>query len=97
MADKAVEIEEVIDLGAVPDRLAEYVDLWAERGVRAWTEGWWALPGAVGDEIAPLLGADAGELVMMPNVTMAQATVLSAVTYRPPPRRQGLRTYFQVR
>lgn len=72
---------------AVPDRLAEYVDLWAERGVRAWTEGWWALPGGVGDEIAPLLGAEAGELVMMPNVTMAQATVLSAVSYQAPRNR----------
>ena len=25
---------------AVPDRLAEYVDQWAELGVRAWARGW---------------------------------------------------------
>lgn len=68
----------------VPDRLAEYVDLWAERGVRAWADAWWQMPTGVGDEIAPLIGAKAGEVAMMPNVTNAQATVLSALDYAPP-------------
>lgn len=66
---------------AVPERLAEYVDEWAEQGVRAWGRGWWGMPGAVGDEIAPLIGAGAGEVVMVNNVTLAQATVLSALDY----------------
>jgi kynureninase len=65
----------------VPDRLAEYVDAWGDDGVRAWTRGWWEMPVTVGNEIAPLLGADAGEVVMMPNVTIAQAAVLSAIDY----------------
>ncbi len=65
----------------VPDRLAEYVDAWAEHGVRAWARGWWSMPGQVGDLIAPLLGAGPGEVVMQPNVTQAQAIVLSAVRY----------------
>ena len=68
----------------VPDRLAEYVDLWAERGVRAWADAWWKMPIEVGDEIAPLIGAGAGEIAMMPNVSHAQATVLSALDYAPP-------------
>jgi kynureninase len=42
------------------------------------------MPATVGDEIAPLLGAGAGEVVMVPNVTMAQATVLSALDYAAP-------------
>lgn len=71
----------------VPDRLAEYVDLWAERGVRAWRESWWELPGKVADEVAPLIGAAPGEMVMLPNVTLAQATVLSALTYEAPRNR----------
>jgi kynureninase len=75
-------------LGAMPrrvaDRLAEYVDVWAEQGVRAWAGDWWKLPGGVGDEIAPLIGAGAGEIVMLPNVTIAQATILSAVRYAAP-------------
>ena len=72
-------------LGAMPrtvaDRLAQYVDDWAEHGVRAWTKGWWEMPVKVGDEIAPLIGAQSGEVVMQPNVTQAQATVLSSLDY----------------
>jgi kynureninase len=71
----------------VPERLAEYVDAWAEHGVRAWSRGWWEMPATVGDEIAPLIGASRGEVVMVPNVTLAQATVLSALAYQPPRNR----------
>lgn len=72
---------------AVPDRLAEYVDMWAERGVRAWQEGWGDLGGRVGDEIAPLIGASSGEIVMVPNDTLAQNVVLSALRYTAPSNR----------
>ncbi|MDQ8153982.1 MAG: aminotransferase class V-fold PLP-dependent enzyme [Gemmatimonadota bacterium] len=66
---------------AVPDRLAEYVDAWGERGVRAWAEGWWEMPVTVGNEVAPLLGASSGEVAMMPTVTLSQVAVLSALDY----------------
>jgi kynureninase len=39
------------------------------------------MPVAVGDEIAPLLGAGAGEVAMVPTVSMAQAQVFSALDY----------------
>ncbi len=65
----------------VPDRLAEYAHQWAELGVRAWAKGWWDMPVRVGDEIAPLIGANAGEIAMLPNVTTAQTSVLSALDY----------------
>jgi len=75
-------------LGAMPrgvaDRLAEYVDQWAEQGVRAWANGWWEMPVTVGDEIAPLIGAPPGSIAMVSNVTIAQAAVLSALEYAPP-------------
>lgn len=71
----------------VPDRLAEYAQEWATHGVRAWARRWWQMPGAVGDAIAPLIGAGPGEVVMVPNVSLAQATVLSAVRYRAPRNR----------
>ena len=38
----------------VPERLAEYVDQWAELGVRAWAKGWWELPVSAGNEIVPV-------------------------------------------
>jgi kynureninase len=72
---------------SVPERLAEYVDAWAELGVRAWARGWWEMPATVGDEIAPLIGAGPGQVVMVPNVTLAQAAILSAVPYAPPRNR----------
>jgi kynureninase len=75
-------------LGAMPrtvaDRLGEYAHEWATRGVRAWAERWWEMPVSVGDEIAPLIGARAGETAMVPNVSMAQAQVLSALDYSSP-------------
>jgi len=66
---------------AVPERLAAYAREWATRGVRAWAEGWWEMPIAVGDEIAPLIGAGPREVAMVPTVSMAQAQVLSALDY----------------
>jgi kynureninase len=75
-------------LGAMPraaaDRLAEYARTWSERGVRAWADGWWNMPVTVGDEIAPLIGAGTGEVAMMPNVSLAHATILSALEFKPP-------------
>ena len=68
----------------VPDRLAEYVDTWAELGVRAWANGWWEMPIEAANEIAPLLGAAPGEVAMVPNVSLGQAAVMSALEYTSP-------------
>ena len=67
---------------AVPGQLAEYAEQWATRGVRAWAQGWWEMPVSVGDEIAPLIGAGAGEVAMVSNVSIAQAQVFSALDYQ---------------
>jgi len=65
----------------VPDKLAEYARDWGELGVKAWRRGWWEMPVDVGNEIAPLVNADPGEVVMMPNVTIAQSAVASAIDF----------------
>ena len=53
-------------LGAMPrrtrDRLQEYADLWATRGIRAWAEGWWQMPMTAGDLIGKMIGAGPGGL-----------------------------------
>ena len=59
------------------DRLAEYADTWASRSIRAWEEGWWEMPVVVGNLIGGIIGAAAGEVVMLPNVSIAQSTVNS--------------------
>jgi kynureninase len=65
----------------VPAKLAEYARDWGDLGVKAWNRGWWELPVDVGNEIAPLINADNGEIVMMPNVTIAQTAVLSSIDF----------------
>lgn len=65
----------------VPDKLAEYGRDWGELGVKAWNRGWWEKPVDVGNEIAPLINAGDSEVVMMPNVTIAQTAVLSAIDF----------------
>ncbi|HYW32393.1 MAG TPA: aminotransferase class V-fold PLP-dependent enzyme [Gemmatimonas sp.] len=65
----------------VPERLAEYTDAWASRGVRAWAEGWWELPVRMGSEIAPLIGAASGTVAMIPTVTAGMSSILAALDY----------------
>ena len=74
-------------LGAMPkatyERLHEYADIWATRGVRAWAEGWWNMPVTVGDEVARIIGADSGTVVMHQNVSICQSLVLSCFEATP--------------
>ncbi len=78
-------------LGAMPaavaTRMSDYANIWATRGVRAWAEEWWTLPGRVGDLVAPLLGARAGTVSMHANVTLATAVFLSCLDARGARRR----------
>src|ERR1700730_866282 len=73
-------------LGAMPravyDSMRTYADSWAERGVRAWEEGWWDMAVGVGDKIAPLIGAGAGELSLHQNVTITQAIISSCFDFQ---------------
>jgi kynureninase len=75
-------------LGAMPravyDSLHSYADSWAERGVRAWEEGWCDMAIGVGDKIAPLIGAAPGEISLHQNVTLTQATIASCFDFRGP-------------
>ncbi len=73
-------------LGAMPqrtkDRLQQYADQWATRGIRAWEEGWWEMPRSVGDLIGKIIGAGAGEVVMHQNVSVCQAIINSCFDWR---------------
>lgn len=72
-------------LGAMPrrtrDRLNEYADMWATRGIRSWDEGWWMMPTTVGDLIGKIIGAPEGEVVMHPNVSVCQSIILSSLDF----------------
>jgi kynureninase len=57
-------------LGALPAAVPERVDdvvrrQWGELRIRSWEEsGWWTAPERIGDRIAPLVGAGAGQVVV---------------------------------
>ena len=78
-------------LGAMPvaaaERVAEYARVWAERGIRAWGEGWWTMPLTVGDQVGRIVGAPPGSVTMHQNVTIAEAIVLSCFRLEPPRNR----------
>ncbi|MCS7072583.1 MAG: aminotransferase class V-fold PLP-dependent enzyme [Anaerolinea sp.] len=83
-------------LGAMPravyDALRSYADTWATLGVRAWATGagdapsWWELKRAVGDLIAPLLGAPPGSVLMQESASFANAQLISALDFNDPRR-----------
>ena len=62
---------------AAEQNLLEYARMWRERGIRSWGEGWWEMPVTVGDQLARIMGAPPGSIVMHQNVTVAEAIVLS--------------------
>jgi kynureninase len=72
-------------LGAMPrrtrDRLEEYADMWSTRGIRSWEESWWMMPTSVGDLIGKIIGADPGEVVMHPNVSVCQSVIASCLDF----------------
>lgn len=72
-------------LGAMPagvyDKLREFADQWAERGVRAWTEGWWSSPVDVGNVLGRILNAPPDSVVMHQNVSVIQSIVASSLDF----------------
>lgn len=78
-------------LGAMPrgvsDALESYARRWRTRGIRAWEDEWFALPTAVGDLLAGLIGAPPGSVSMHENTTAASAVVLSALPFAAPRNR----------
>ncbi len=83
-------------LGAMPravyDKLRQYADTWATLGVRAWgvsafdNPTWWELKRAVGDQIAPLMGAPAGSVLVHENASIANAILIGALAFDPTQR-----------
>jgi len=79
-------------LGAMPRetfaRLTEYAETWATRGVRAWAEGWWDMPVTTGNDVALIIGAAPGTVVMHQNVSICQSLILSC--FEPTPKRNKI-------
>lgn len=78
-------------LGAMPrgveGEMRAFARAWAERGVRAWQEGWWEMPVGIGDLLAPIIGAPPGAVTIHSNVSAALSIVLSSLPLREPRNR----------
>lgn len=72
-------------LGAMPrsvyNKMQEYAETWADRGVRAWEEGWWMLNADAGNTVAPLIGAGRNEISMHSNISSLQSIILSSFEF----------------
>jgi len=72
-------------LGAMPEtvyeKLRAFADQWAQRGVRAWGEGWWTSPIDVGNVLGRVINAPSGSVVMHQNVSVIQALVASCLDF----------------
>ncbi|HXN08732.1 MAG TPA: aminotransferase class V-fold PLP-dependent enzyme [Candidatus Acidoferrales bacterium] len=74
-------------LGAMPartrQRLSEYADDWAVKGVVAW-EKWLALVSRCGDLVGSIINAPAGQVIMQPNVSIAESILISCLDFSGP-------------
>ena len=64
----------------VPQRIARAVsEEWAEGLIRSWNAaGWYEMPQRLGDKLAPLIGARAGEVVATDSTSINLYKVLTA-------------------
>src|SRR3989449_9933809 len=72
-------------LGALGERtrrrIAEFLDLWQERGASAWYDVWWAALGELRRRYARVIGATPEEIALGPSISVALASVAEALDY----------------
>ena len=73
-------------LGAMPrgvhDQLRAFADLWNQRGIQAWEDGWWEMPATVGATLGKILDAPPGTITMHQNVSVAESIIASTFDFR---------------
>ncbi|MDQ7729456.1 kynureninase [Halomonas sp. SpR8] len=71
-------------LGAQPlvarDALDATRDQWRDELIKGWNQGWFDAPERLGDLLAPLVGAGAGEVIVTDNITLNIFKLLGYIT-----------------
>src|SRR5260370_47189 len=71
-------------LGAMParteQRLAQYAQSWAQRGVLAWDE-WLALARSAGDLVSTLINTRRDEVTLFQNVSICESVLISCLDF----------------
>ena len=74
-------------MGAMPartrERLAEYAQIWATQGALAWDE-WPSVAREAGGLVAQLINARSDEVVLLPNVSICESTLISCLDFSGP-------------
>jgi kynureninase len=83
-------------LGRMPLSARGTIDIaveaeWGDRLIRSWNEGWWDLQLRLGDLVAPLVGASAGEVIISDS-TSVNLFKLAAAALRARPGRHTIVT-----
>ncbi|WP_411079562.1 kynureninase [Streptomyces sp. cmx-18-6] len=75
----------------VPDRVRDVLTRqWGELRIRSWGEsGWWTAPERIGDRIAPLVGAAAGQIVVGDSTSVNVFKAVVAATRLAGPAGEG--------
>src|SRR5437667_2729422 len=72
-------------LGALGERtrrrVAEFLDLWQERGASAWYDVWWAALAELRRRYARVIAATPEEIALGPSISVALASVAEALDY----------------
>src|SRR5213596_4152602 len=72
-------------LGALGERtrrrIAEFLDLWQERGASAWYDVWWAALAELRRRYARVIAATPEEIALGPSISVALASVAEALDY----------------
>src|SRR5207247_1640883 len=72
-------------LGALGERtrrrIAEFLDLWQERGASAWYDVWWAALAELRRRDARVIAATPEEIALGPSISVALASVAEALDY----------------
>ncbi len=78
-------------LGAMPARAraeaTRFLDEWEGDSIASWSEHWLPAVRALGDGIARVLGGAPGTVTILPNVSIAQTVVASALDFQGPRRK----------
>ena len=75
VADESLIYLDGNSLGRLPHKASTLLDdaisrQWGDRLIRSWNEGWWELQLEIGDKLAPLLGAQPGEVIISDSTSV---------------------------
>ena len=68
--------------------MTDVVEEWERELIGGWNAGWWELPVAVGERLAPLVGAGPGQVVVGDSTTVLWFKLASAALHLRPDRRR---------